>query len=266
PCPYPNVHREWLTQRIHDNTVPPVDVHVQDISNVLSRITGVSNVNAFAVRIEKSKRPGGHQTVSGLAKIRDGNRCLPFYFAEDDRTKACVPGAAASDLALTSIEWGIEQYRRKFKLPSDAWGSPYDFLFEVGLIEKFHPLDDPSATSCRVSLAGLLLFGKQAAIKQYSPSSETLVITPHKDYRYSSNLVETYKELCGTRNGLLFSLCPNIPTQIIKELATNAFIHRSYREAAPIKISVSESQLRIESPGELPGQLSPDMLIHCTPV
>src|SRR5215510_5013665 len=39
PCPYANVRCDWISQRIHDNTVPPVDVHVRDLSEMLRTIT-----------------------------------------------------------------------------------------------------------------------------------------------------------------------------------------------------------------------------------
>jgi ATP-dependent DNA helicase RecG len=264
-CPHLNVRSDWISQRIHDNTVPPVEVQVQDISEMLRTVASMPNVNAFAIRVEKSKRPAGHQTTAGLAKIRDGNRCKPYYFTEDDRTQAPVPTAAASDLSKTSIEWGMEQHQRKFRVPKDRWASPYDFLLEIGLLERHSPNDD-ATLSFRVTLAGLLMFGKQEALKRHFPCCETVVITPHSDRRFALNLVETYKELCVGKNAFLVSLCPHIPSEIIRELVVNALVHRSYRLAAPITISLRESALEIESPGELPGPLTTDTLLHCTPV
>ena len=258
-----NVRPEWLSQRIHDNTVPPVEVHLKDISDVLSRITGTAYVNAFAVQVQKSKRPGGHQTIAGLAKIRDGNRCLPYYYAEDDRTKVVVTELAAS--YFMSIEWGIEQYCKKFGLSKDQWGSPYDFLLELGVLERYHP-QGVSGTSFRVTLAGLLLFGKQAALRELFPCCESLVITPESDHRSLSNVVEIYRDLCAPRSGRLFELCRTVPPRMIKELVVNALIHRSYRVSAPMTITLSRSDLQIESPGELPGELTPDTLIHCMPI
>lgn len=265
PCPHCNVRCDWLLQRIHDNTVPPVDVQVEDVSAILRGLSGQLEVNALAVRVRKSRRVGGHQTTAGLAKIREGNRCKPYYLSEDDRTKAAVPAAAASDLSLDSIDWGIRQHAKKFKVSGGQWSSPYDFLSEIGLLES-HLTPGDQSPSFRVTLAGLLLFGKQAALKEYCPSLETLLITPHADRRYQQNIVETYRELCGQKVGSLYSLCPSIPTDIIRELVVNAFIHRDYRVSAPVTIRVSDDRLGIESPGELVGQLTPDSLIHCTPV
>ena len=265
PCPYSNVRCDWISQRVHDNTVPPVDVQVRDISELLRAMSGNKAANAFAIRIEKSKKVGGHQTTAGLAKIRDGNRCKPYYFAEDDRTKAAVPAVAASDLSKTSIDWGIDQHQKKFKVPKGRWESHYDFLLEIGLLERYIPYDGSSA-SFRVTLAGLLMFGKQEALRQHFPCCETIVISHGPDRRYVMNVTETYQELCGGKNAFLMSLCPSVPSQIIRELVVNALIHRSYRVSAPVTITVRENMLEIESPGELPGQLTTDTLLHCTPV
>lgn len=265
PCPHLNIRCDWIMQRIHDNTVPPVDVQVEDVSDILRGLSGFPAVNAFAVRVRKSKKVGGHQTTAGLAKIRDGNRCKPYYMAEDDRSKAPVPAAAASDLLLDSIEWGMRQNSRAFKTSTHQWGSPYDFLSEIGLLES-HVLGEDRTPSFRVTLAALLLFGKRSALKEYCPSFEILVVTPHGDQRYNQNIVESYRELCGNKSARLFALCPTVPVEIIRELVVNAFIHREYRVAAPIVIRALEGRLEIESPGELPGKLTSDSLIHCTPV
>ncbi|MCI0352393.1 MAG: putative DNA binding domain-containing protein [Acidobacteriales bacterium] len=264
-CPYANVRPDWLMQRIHDNTVPPVEISVHDVSGLLEDVIGAP-ANCFAVIVPKTRKVGGHQTVGGLSKIRSGNECRPYYVAsEDDRTKAPVPTAAPSDLAADSVEWGMIQHQRKFGVPKERWESPYDFLMHVGLIEAYLP-DEEYSPRYRVSLAGLLLFGKESVLQQYCPASETVVVSPQGTSRVRKNISETFKLLCGSRTAVLSSLCPAIPIQTIRELVANALIHRSYRDHAPIVIRVLDSNLEIESPGSLPAGLNPESLIHCTPI
>jgi ATP-dependent DNA helicase RecG len=264
-CPYQNVRPDWITQRIHDLTYPPVQVTVHDISKLAQEVTGKTGVISYAVCAPRTNRIGGHQITGGLSKIRSGKECRPYYSAEDDRTKACIPGAVASDLSLGSIEWAMDQHHKKFGVPSSRWESPYDFLVHIGVVERYHS-DEATRPSFRVTLAALLLFGKESALAEYFPVLETLVVTDAGKTRFRKNLVETYRELCGSRNSLLAELCPAIPVNIIRELISNAFIHRSYREHASVLIRLSSGYLDIESPGSFPVGITPDNLIYCTPI
>lgn len=265
PCPYPNVRGDWIAQRVHDLTYPPVEITVHDVSSVVHEVTARADARAFMISAPKTKRIGGHQIVGGLSKIRSGKECQPYYSAEDDRTKACVPEAAASDLSLVSIAWAIEQHHRKHKVPTTNWESPYDFLVYTGLLERYFT-EQASAPSFRVTLAGLLLFGKEAALASYFPGLETVLITDAGPARFRKNLVETYRELCGGRTSMLANLCPTVPLDTVQELISNAFVHRSYREHAPVLVTLKADSLQIESPGTFPVGVSADNLIYCTPI
>lgn len=264
-CPHSNATVEWITQRIHDTTVPPVEVSVYDASPLLQEVTQVTHVNCFTAHISQTRRVGGHQTVAGLSRKRSGRECKPYYQAEDDRTKAPVPSASLSDLSMASIQWGIEQHAKKFGTSAGYWESPVDFLLHIGLLENFLP-DEEQVPQLRVSAAAVLLFGQEHSIHHHFPSSEVVVVAPDKDRRFRSNIVEMYKALCGSRNSILPSLCPSVPLKSVRELVVNALIHRSYRETCPIVVRAKQNDLEIESPGSLPAGLSPDSLIRCIPV
>jgi ATP-dependent DNA helicase RecG len=264
-CPYQNVRPDWITQRIHDLTYPPVEITVHDISKLTQEMTGKTEAIAYAICAPRTSRIGGHQITGGLSKIRSGKECRPYYSAEDDRTKASIPGAVASDLSRGSIDWAMEQHHKKFNVPSSRWESPHDFLVHIGVLERFLP-DEAPQPSFRVTLAALLLFGKESALAKYFPVLETLLVTDAGKTRFRKNLVETYRELCGGRNSVLADLCPAVPLNIIKELMSNAFIHRSYREHASVLVQVSSGYLNIESPGSFPVGITPDNLIYCMPI
>jgi ATP-dependent DNA helicase RecG len=263
PCPYPDVIVPWIAQRIRDLTMPPVEVTVRDVTSIVREVTGESRPNAFAVLIPKSKCLSGHITVKGISKVRSGKECRPYYSVEEDFTKASHPILTVSGLSLESIQWGIDRHQKKFRIPAGSFESHADFLVQVGLVEKYIPADD-HIVSYRVSMAAVLLFGKQAAIG--SLSFETVVSTEQGSSYFRKNLVENYKELCGTAHAVLPTLCPKIPLQTIQELLVNAYIHRSYRTNGPVIVKVSENVLEIESPGELPVGIHADNLIHCVPI
>jgi ATP-dependent DNA helicase RecG len=262
-CPYRDVNVSWIQQRIRELTLPPVDATARDITGILRDVTGDSGANAFAVLVPKSKRLSGHITAGGLSKIRIGKECKPYYSVEEDFTKAVDPSATVSNLSLESIQWGIERHQSKFKVPAGTFAGHTDFLLQTGLIERYTPHDqcDPSY---RLPLAAILLFGKQSALGILA--FETIVSTEHQNSRFRKNIVETYKELCGSAHALLPNLCPRIPLRTIQELFMNACIHRSYRTNGPIIVRVSASAIEVESPGELPLGVHTDNLIHCVPV
>jgi ATP-dependent DNA helicase RecG len=265
-CPYQNLHETWLVQRIHDNTVPPVEATAHNVSDILEEVTDTPGVNCFAITVPKTKRLGGHQTIAGMAKVRSGNECRPYYVAgQDDRTKAPVPGTATSDLNTSAIEWGMEQHHKKFGTPATHWESPNDFLLHTGLLETYLPDDEP-LPQYRVSLAALLLFGNERSLATACPAAETIVESPQGTSRLRRNIVDTYRFLCAGRTALLPALCPDLASRTIQEVVVNALIHRSYRNNAPIIITVRDAHLSVESPGPLPEGLTTDSLIYCAPI
>jgi ATP-dependent DNA helicase RecG len=265
-CPYRDVTPEWIAQRIQDGTVPPVEMRVVDASGLLQEASGNANVNCFAVLVAKSRRIGGHQTVGGLSRIRTGKDCRPYYVAaEDDRTKAPVDSADARALSFGSIAWGIEQHKKKFGLQGEQWESEIGFLAHIGLLESRSPCANAPAQQC-VTLAGLLLFGTERALQQICPGLETIVISPMGEKRLRTNIVESFRQLCGSRGAILNSLCPAIPDRCIKEILMNCFVHRDYRVHSPIVIRATQQSLEFESPGGLCTGLSSESLLYCTPV
>jgi ATP-dependent DNA helicase RecG len=265
-CPYANVTREWIVQRIQDSTVPPVEMSVMDASQLIQETTGSADANCFAVFLPKSKRIGGHQTISGHSRIRSGKECRPYYFATvDDRSKAPVTDAAVEDLSTASIVWGMQQHKKKFNIENASWENEIGFLRHIGLLESYSEDEDPSP-KFQTSLAGLLLFGTEKALKHYCPGLETIVETPIETRRICNNIVESYRQLCGSRSSLLPSLCSDIPDRCIREVLMNAFVHRDYRNNSPIIIRVTNQTLEIQSPGSLCTGLTVESLLYCTPV
>lgn len=263
PNPYRDVSVEWIAQRIRDLTMPPVEVTVRDIGACIREVTGEPLADGYAVLIPKSKRLSGHITVGGISKVRSGKECRPYYSVEEDFTKASESSARVSDLLVESISWGIGRHEQKFKLSQDTFESHSDFLVRLGLVERYTP-DGDSCPTYRVTLAAILLFGKQQAVG--SLSFETVICTERGTTTLRKNIIETYKELCGTQHSVLPTLCPRLPLQTVQELLVNAFIHRSYRTNGPIIVRISGSAVEIESPGELPVGIHADNLIHCVPV
>jgi ATP-dependent DNA helicase RecG len=265
-CPHPGVTPDWVLARIHENTHPPVECSVQDISDLLRDITGIADVNAFAVAIPRTKHFSGHVTAKGLSRIRVGRECRPnFSVADDDRSAVIVPGVTAEDLSEPTVIWAMEQHSKKFGGPVSRWENPWEFLAEARLLERYLP-EEEYFPKYRVPLASLLLFGNQNAIQHAFPCFETILMAGEQHSVFRKNIVETFRELCGGRNSALLSLIPHVPRRTLHELLVNAFVHRCYRTNGQIVIRVSGSELEIENPGELAPGLSVDNLLYCVPV
>lgn len=265
PCPYPNVTKRWLANRVHDLTSPSVVCSVHDISDILSRVLTAAGRNVFAVAVPKKKCFGSHLTAKGISRIRVGKECRPLFTAEDDRSRAIVPDLTEDDLSIGSIEWAMSQHERHFDIPRRQWAGPRDFLAQARLVEQYLPDDEPTMRD-RLPLASLLLYGKQLALARHVPYFETILIAGEKPYRLRKNIVESVREICAADGVVLPYLRQSVDVRVLKELLVNAYIHRCYRIGGPITIRVSHASLEIQSPGELPGGLKVEDLIYCIPV
>jgi ATP-dependent DNA helicase RecG len=263
-CPHPNVTPSWLTARINDHTMPPVLNHAVDISSMACEILGRADVQVFAVDVPRTKYISGHMTKPGISKIRIGKECLPYYTAEDDRTRSPVPDLSIEDLSADSIRWAMAEHCRKFEVQEGRWVDPHDFLVQGRLVERYL-VDGEVTPRFNIPLATLLLLGKQAALSTHVPFFETIVITDAVESPLRKNVVDSVRALCGSQNSRIASLCPGITRSCIQELVVNAYIHRCYRTPAPIIVRFNRAALEISNPAELLGGLHPGNLIYCVP-
>lgn len=220
--PHPNITPAWLVARVHDLTVPPVECSALDISQMLTDVLDVHDCNAFAICVPRTRYPSGHMTMKGVSKVRIGKECRPQYTAQDDRCRVVVPWSSTDDLAVTSIRWAIDQHHRHFGTPKQQWADPLDYLVEARLLEP----DDDVRNRLRVTLAALVLFGKEACLSRALPFFETVVTGPTFTRRIRKNLVESIREICFAEGSIAASVCPAISGETLTELLVNAYVHR----------------------------------------
>lgn len=144
-------------------------------------------------------------------------------------------------------------------------GDPLAFLAQGRLVEPFLP-DEEIQPGFHVPLATLLLFGKEAPLSEHVPFFETVIVTDQQTRRLRKNVVESVREISGGANSILNCTCPQVSHEAFQELLVNAYIHRCYRTAAPVVITIEGSQIEFQNPGELPAGLHVENLIHCVPV
>jgi ATP-dependent DNA helicase RecG len=259
-CPRSTVTPSWLVARVQDNTHPPVKCRALDVTDVLSSVRGTATAQVFALIVERTTCLTGHVTAKGIARIRVGKECKPHFVAEDDRSEAPVPGLTVDHLSGDSVNWAIAHHKRRFTA-GEAFLDAEDFLVRSRLLTP--------QTGCAdggVTLAALLLFGKQAALAQFAPHCETIIQTPTGDLRLRKNIIESLREIVLGEHSVLHRCCPTLDELTLRELLVNAYVHRCWRTNGPIMITISDERLEIQNPGDLLPGLHVDSLIYCTPV
>ena len=263
-CPFRNVTAAWLETRIKDQTIPPVECEVHDLTALLAEVRGASGANAFGIVIPKTRHLCAHVTTAGISKIRVGKDCRPYFTtADDDRTRAIAHDASLEDLSLTSINWAIDRYRTTFGM-RDSPLEPIEFLARANLVERCL-MDGERYPRYRVSLAALILFGKQTALARFLPFFETVFDFCGQHRTIRRNVVESVQELVLSSQFGITALCPQLPVETVREILVNAYIHRCWRTAAPVMITLTASEIEIGNPGDLLPGLNPGNLLHCVP-
>jgi hypothetical protein len=209
-CPHANVSTAWLERRIKDNSIPPVECEVYDLSALLTQVRGTPGANAYGVVVPRTRYLCTHVTTKGISKIRVGKECRPYFVtADDDRTKAIVQDVSTADLSLTSITWAIAQHQKRFRTRS-ASDDPFEFLSTARMLEPFLP-DTEQSIRYHVTLAALILFGKEAALSRVLPFFETVVRSNGQHQVIRKNVVESMRELLFSERSVFRPLFPRIP-------------------------------------------------------
>jgi ATP-dependent DNA helicase RecG len=125
----------------------------------------------------------------------------------------------------------------------------------------------------RLTLAGLVLFGKAAAIRRYLPMTRIDYIrvdgrewVPDPATRYQSieklgplfivipqlisQILEDIPKAFNLGDGGIFRQdVPLIPRAVVREAVVNALMHRSYRSNQPVQIIRYSNRIEIKNPG-----------------
>jgi len=116
-------------------------------------------------------------------------------------------------------------------------------------------------------LGAILMFGTPQALASVVPTAEVIVQEERSgaivlDEQIRAPLLrsaERVADLLDARNaeqelqiGLHRVRVPRLPEAIVREVVANAMVHRDYSELGPITIRLTETGLRVKSPGGFP--------------
>ncbi len=197
-----------------------------------------------------------------------------FYQHRDHKTfdETVIPDATLDDFDPQAIA----EYRRvRAEVNPSATELSYsdeELLYALAATAK------SQGRTC-VTLAGLMLFGRQASLRRHFPMARVDYIlvegrewVPSPDHRYQTvemrePLITLIPRVVGhvigdvpktfslNDSGIYRREVPLIPRTVVREAIVNALMHRSYRQRQPVQIIRYSNRIEIRNPGH---SLKPD--------
>jgi ATP-dependent DNA helicase RecG len=169
--------------------------------------------------------------------------------------------ASIADLSQESLKWALARHQKKFNsLVNDDLLS---FAARLHVIVPPHR-GEAELERYELTLAALLLFGKEKTLGRVCPNVETIVSYGSEHPRVGRNIVESVRELVIAEKSPIRQRCSEVSQDTLLELFMNAYIHRDWRTSGPVMVRISEI-LEIQSPGELLPGLNVTNLLRCVP-
>lgn len=213
-----------------------------------------------------------------------GPECTPWFVHEmtgarsglaQDPTFLSITGAEFDDLDPLEFD-RFRSFVRRAGAQGDSRLLDLDDLElakALGCVEANHAVRG-------VRLIGLLLFGRDSALRRLVPTHETAfqvfagtMLQQNEIERWP--LLRTVEELLArhrarTRSveiidGLVRVAIPDYPERAFREAVANALIHRDYTRLGTVSIQWRSGEIEIVSPGGFPEGVRLDNLLHVPP-
>ncbi len=136
--------------------------------------------------------------------------------------------------------------------------------------------------SLHLTAAGLLLVGKEEALKRTIPGHEAIYLHMHNQTEYRRRLdtsksllsilqsmtqaVEPHNQVFTLKLGLFHFDIPDFPQEVYREALLNALVHRDYQRHGPVYLRHYPDRLEISSPGGFYGGVTAENLLGHEPV
>lgn len=248
---------------------PQLDVHRENGTNVVIAFIPEAQPHEKPIYLKKKGLPkGAFRRIGSTDQQCTEEDIALFYQSRHHRTydETPVPESSFEDFDPQAIA----EYRRvRSKVNPSAVELTYedtDLLYSIAATTKHQ------GQVC-ATIAGLMLFGKSAALRRYFPMSRIDYVivegrewVPDPNNRYQTvEIIEPLllaiprlvslvlgdipKAFSIVDNGLHRQELPLIPRAVIREAIVNALMHRNYRTRQPVQIIRFSNRLEIHNSG-----------------
>lgn len=263
----------------HDGATQPslvsalISGRTRPAQSCVVELLAVSGKPVLVIQVPASRSPVGTAAGKHVRRAIGGKgqpECLPYHFHEmqsvladrqsQDYTALRVAGATWED--LDPLEF--ERFRRCVR---ESRGDAA--LLELGDVELAKALGavEANGTVSGVRVLGLLLFGRESALREFLPGHEVafqeLEGTSVKTNVFQRwpllRCMEFLMEHLRTRNreqevnlGMLRIAVPDYPERAMREAVANALVHRDYTRMGAVHVQLHGEHLEVSNPGGFP--------------
>ena len=270
-----NYNIEEMRRMIFDGTRPPIITEIEELLQPEGMV--------LAIKVPKSSRI--HSTSSGKKYQRVGteNRLI---FPENETNLKVAKGYDYTagymlDVGLDSIDplevSRLRNWIEKYSPGSESLGlDDTDLLKSLGIIQE---IEDEE----RLTIAGLMLVGKEQASKRHLPQNEIIYfrfgesdVDPVQSIYMKMPLLRTIEKIWDfiepfnsvhlIKDAFLETPIPSFPEDVVREAILNAVVHRDYTLLDSIYVRMFPERLEISSPGSFIGGVTPHNVLTHPPV
>ena len=219
--------------------------------------------------------------TAGQGTIRVGKDCKPLTgtlrrrlaveSGEADFTATEVPGAAAQLISPAALE-ELRNAASKESAPKD--------LLKLNDVDLLAALD--LLRGGRLTYAGLILAGKDAAIKEHLPGYVWTHLRMKSDTRYTDRAdghtalpvalarimdrIMADNPITTVEQGLFHYEYRTYPEIALREALMNALCHAEYHPASVLMVKQYPKRLEIANPGGFVGSITSENILHHRPI
>lgn len=259
-----------LKKAVYDSTDPKLTPVFEDLFVPEGRL--------LVMQVHPGLPP--YTDTSGKGKIRVGTDCQPLTgtlrrrvmveTGETDYTAEEIPEKVESLISPVAMEQ-LRGAASRERVSDDLLRlSDLDLLNAIGVLRKN-----------RLTRAGLLLAGKEDAIREFVPGYAWTHLRMQSDTDYSDRMdgrdalpvalaritdrIMADNPITTVQHNLFHFEYRAFPEIALREVLLNAFCHANYRLPGPILIRQYKDRLEVGNPGGFIAGISPENILHHQP-
>ncbi len=269
----PEIDINRLKREVYEHTDPRITPVFEEINVV----EGTGRI--LVMQIYPGMPP--YTDTSGRGRVRVGKDCQPLTGTMRRRIMV-ETGTTDFSATITNIHHYqgssnaaleyIREAARREQAPEELLkANDHDFLLSLGIIQQD-----------KLTRAGLMLVGKEAAIRAEVPGYVWTYLKMKNDTEYIDRLdghdaipIALYRimdrimadnPITTMQYGMFHFEYRTYPEIALRETLMNAFCHADYRIGGPIIIKHYPNRIEISNPGGFIGGITPENILHHQPM